>query len=192
MKYIKRLCLLAAALVLSACTSSEEDESILDFTFNNKTAYLIPAETASCVATVQALNSGAPPSADISSRYFSLMNPVLSWGDASTTGYVALIKIKITSPSIQGGEYTCTISGEELSTLYGTTTELWNFTLEEGTPRTPYKDCPTMKCGSVEVVTDTPFTAVANIDVYGFSRDNATLEEIPVRKKTSIRVENLK
>lgn len=193
-----RFGVLLLSLFLFSCGSNEEENSKLSMTFRNKSPFLIPSSTLSCVGLLLAQSSSEPAAPDIQSRYFSLSKPELSWKDTERTLVVTMIRIKINSSSL-GVEYECGIYEDELSAIFGTSsTQPWDRTLSKATKsggevvpqvRKSMALCPAIKCGGLEPTNDVRTSATANLEVIGFAVDDDG-DEFPVRYRTTLSVEN--
>lgn len=164
--------LIRIALVLVAATAlscSEEEKSNLQISIKSSKAALINAGTRSCIASKTANSAN-----DISSMYFSLLTPTITWNNTTATAYVDTVVIKLKSDNFTGGEQKCTISTAELlANYFSGSPSTTDITLSPGTGVTLTPTCP-YRCGSISLKDSTrPFSALGTIEVRGFQVDSA-------------------
>lgn len=189
---------LVLSFFVGSCGSGDENKSLLELNFRNKSPFFIESPTMSCVGFLLAQSSSDPPSPDIQARYFSMSKPVLSWKDPDRSLTVTMIRVRIQSASL-GVDYDCGIFEDELSAAFGTSpTALWDRTLDPATKkgdtvtpttRATQAACPVLKCGGFAPQNDVKASVPARLEVIGFSTDKNG-DEFPVRFQTTFTVEN--
>lgn len=210
-----KILLLSCAVVVCAFSLScnKADESKLTIS-SSSSVFLIPATTPSCASQYTAESSSSAPNRDIASKYFTLTNLYLNWGDATKTAQIAGIKVTIQSPYVKNGEkYECIIGADELAALFAekrntisggnvTATQkvLWN-TMIDPLQRVPNTSaatatssveryCGGLKCGGIETAEGKVFTATALVEVFGSAVDPANGEESPIRAQSTFEIQN--
>jgi hypothetical protein len=193
-----RAVLVLMSAFLFSCGSDDKDNSKLTLSFRNKSPFLIPSSTVSCVGFLVGRNTTEGPAADIQSRYFSLSKPEISWKDTERSLVVTMIRVKMNSTAL-GIDYECGIFEDELSAVFGDgASSPWDRTLpkatksgEEVVPRVrkAMSLCPSIKCGGIEPANDVRTSASATLEVIGFSI-NDDGDEFPVRYTTTLSIEN--
>lgn len=203
---MRRIILIAAALFLGSCGASKDAE--LELTFTTKKAFLIDADTNGCYQAIQARDNDAEVSLDMTSMFFTYMNPQLKWKNTEMDAYIAYIKLKVASSNLADGYYTCITTGDELNAIFSDTATvgvpitLWNQKLvkapSSGSPTVrPSGYCNYLRCGGLTPLDKTkPFTATVTVEVGGFAQKDSDGdgrgdgEEIPIRVTSTLQVEH--
>lgn len=192
---------LSALVIIGGCSGSSK----LSISNPSKNVYLIPAQTFSCYARLQA--SSGTISYDISSKYFQLQGVSLSWADTTSTLYIATIFLKFTVPSTNQ-VYTCSIGGSELlaeNTANPTADTSWYGTqiasiapATSSGPTTIALSCPIICGGITTAITDGSgnsddpnFTVNATMEVIGYSQNTTSGQQVPVQLDSYFDVINL-
>lgn len=184
---LKRIFLLLT-ISLSTLSCAQDEDSDLSFSFTNSRAALISGTASSCTQLVQSVSTGTAATKDIAAKYFSLIAPKLSY---KGTGKVLIFSIRITmnSSGLQGGTFRCEISGDELGWTFGVASTAWDGIMTAGSTLANNALCPNLKCGGVNALANTAFTATGQIVVEG-SEIDANGEENPIRATANISIEN--
>ncbi|MCX7978707.1 MAG: hypothetical protein N2578_06855 [Bdellovibrionaceae bacterium] len=170
MRYFLFFPALLGVLFILGCGGASGDDSPLQIKFNVKKTYLLPAKTKSCNSIA---NLG---DADLGELYFTLVNPTISWtNDNGFPIQIVSIKVKITSGLITGGEYTCTIAGDELGYLFGTPNgssnapiiDLWSGNIAAGASKSANNLCLSLRCGGISLTKQAYFEATGTVTVIG-------------------------
>jgi hypothetical protein len=190
-------CISMVAFGTASC--SQGNDSFLEVTTTNSTAYLIPAAASSCTNTISNLNSPTGTiTPDIQSKYFTVRGLKFTWNHAYNTLNIALIRLNFTSDGL-GGNYTCEIGGDELSSLkYAPDTSIppkyfgWSASIP---PSGDYnkKVSVTMNCdihcGGIKTQ-NTSFTATGSMDVVGYMTTPSG-DQAPVHTSIPFSIENI-
>lgn len=131
------------------CAGCSKADSDLEITLGTDYGTLIPKGTQSCLAQYNESKSpttGTPVN-DVTSKYFSLKKPRITWNDPESD--IDIISMEITTSETSTIKVTCSFSLEEMAVLFGIPekdaavlddTKLWNGALY-GTSTTKGKDC---------------------------------------------------
>ena len=164
------------------CLSSAAFAGDVEFAAFSTTTTLNNLEASTCAETVQAKLQGRAPVLNLPRLYFSIPNPKLSFSSSDSDESVQITEITFDfrSPYVAGGEYRCSISGEELAATFANQQgQPWNSSLKVGESREASKLCPALKCGGIALVADKPFRVPLSISVKGMERNRRTGANFP-------------
>lgn len=191
-------CLAALSLVtVTSCGQQSEEEKNFKILFASQKEFLIPTTTASCVARYNAAITSPPvaPSADITSKYFTIRQPQLYWYDKTRSMMIATITVTVTSDKLATNPYVCTVAGDELSAMFSTfsagTHSAWSGTLTPGSSvNTSASICDGIVCGGIALATGvTSFAATATVEVQGIMTDTDGSQQ-PVKVQNTLTIQN--
>ena len=192
------LSILAAAVVsgsLLALPSCANEDKYLEIVTSAESSYLIPASTLSCKGYLAAkLGTTTQVTDDITSKYFTVRGLKFRWNHAYNSLTIALIRLRFNAEGLNG-QYTCDISGDELSALstaaavpYTPWTASIPSTGDYNTKTEVQMNCD-LRCGGI-TTKEISFKAPGRIQVIGFmSEPNGN--QIPVNVSTPFSIENL-
>lgn len=168
------------AVSLSFATScSKGEESDLKVSFPGGLTYALPVAATSCAS---------PEPNDLPKNSIAYKNVTINWTHASDSVYVIAMKLEFKSANLDGGAYSCTIAGDELSRIFAhaTTGVAWNGVLTAGQSIT--NSC-NVKCGGVKFAEGLPSTtALGTVTLIGIQRNPTTEEEKPIKGSGSIKL----
>jgi hypothetical protein len=173
-------------LTLAFSTScSKGEESDLKALFPGALTYALPVPATSC-ASVE-------PN-DLAKNTITYKNVTLSWTNATDSVYIIAMKLEFKSANLSGGNYTCTIAGDELGRVFAATDgTAWDGTLYPASGATVARLSVTntcnVKCGGVAFADGLPTTtAVGTVTVIGIQRNPSSGEEKPVKGVAQIKL----
>ncbi|MEK2688489.1 hypothetical protein [Bdellovibrio sp. GT3] len=136
----------------------------------NTNVWAVPSTSKSCKAWKQNKEEN-----DVPSKYINLGNLSFLWSDSDLDLQIKEIRVSLRDPVLNGGEYLCRVSGEDLKFLGEGD---WMTVRKAASHQYTYvaTDCP-MLCGGIQFQKDVAATINGKIEVIGDVEKDGRLEE---------------
>lgn len=173
------LCVLAILGMSSCGTGEDKVSSNVNVVISTSAFPLIPAPAYSALAERKSATSP-----DISLSYFRIPKITFKRTDATKTLVIAFLRIKIQIPT---GLYTCDVGGDSLSAL----ADQWWTGGREATiavGEDTFSTNRALYCGGISA--EQTYTASGTMEVFGLERNEATLDETPVRTSVNLSIQS--
>jgi hypothetical protein len=163
-----------------ACDAPSNGE--LQLKFVTPLTYVLPQGQFSCYLQAHPV-SGAAAARDIAANSFSYRNLTLNWTSTTDTAQIIFMSLSIKNSNISGGEYKCSIGGDELTSIFGTSA-----LAKAGAAPTVLNSACGMSCGAFSVVDQTkPFTAYGTVKIVGI-KTNANKDQETISATDQVQI----
>ncbi len=110
--------LLVVSSVAHAQPATVADSSPLSISVAPNMSYVLAGDTSSCADIAHATMTGARMAASVKGMHLDFYNFSLAWSSLMPL-HLDEVKVAVTDANIQGGAYTCSVTGVELQHLVG-------------------------------------------------------------------------